>query len=431
MRKFKHFTLEERVAIEVMLKASKSFKAMGRELNRDCTAISKEIKNHLMFKRTGSYGRAFNDCSNRMNCSHSYLCNDPKCRNKRCCFCPNCTSLCSDYRQQICPLLSKPPYVCNGCASLKNCTLQKSFYSASYAQDEYEQCRSESRSGITITEDEILLIDKIISPLIQRGQSIHHICINNRDRIMHSEKSIYNYAALNLLSARNVDFPRKVIYRPRKKLSNPFKVDKTCRMGRTYQDFLDFMKENPDTPVVEMDTVEGTKGGKVLLTIHFVDSQFMLAFIRESNTSRSVIDIFENLYWQLGPETFLKLCPVILTDNGSEFSNPSAIEFDRQGNRITRIFYCDPQCSFQKGAAENNHEMIRRIVPKGNSFNPYQQKDISLMMSHINSYSRKKLNDRSPHSVFSFLYGDQTLVKLDSKLIKPNEIILNPSLLNS
>lgn len=430
MRRFRHFTLEERVAIEVMLKSSKSFKAMGRELNRDCTAISKEIKNHIMFKRTGSYGRAFNDCSNRMNCMHSYLCNDPKCRNKRCCFCGNCSSFCSDYRKQVCPLLLKPPYVCNGCGNLKSCTLQKSIYSASYAQNEYELYRSESRSGITITEDEIQRIDKIISPLIQRGQSIHHICINNRDRIMHSEKSIYNYVALNLLSARNMDLPRKVIYRPRKKLNNPFKVDKTCRIGRTYQDFLDFMKENPDTPIVEMDTVEGTKGGRVLLTIHFVDTQFMLAFIRENNTSRSVIDIFENLYWELGPETFLKLFPVILTDNGSEFSNPSAIEFDRQGNRITRIFYCDPQCSFQKGAAENNHEMIRRIVPKGRSFNPYQQMDILKMMSHINSYARKKLNNQSPHSVFSFLYGDQTLVKLGSKLINPNEIILNPSLLN-
>ncbi len=166
-----------------------------------------------------------------------------------------------------------------------------------------------------------------------------------------------------------------------------------------------------------------------MLTIHFVDSQFMLAFIRDANTSRSVIDIFENLYLELGPDTFLKLFPVILTDNGSEFTNPKAIDFDRQGNRITRIFYCDPSAPYQKGAAENNHELIRRIVPKGQSFNSFQQKDISLMMSHINSYSRKKLNDQSPYSVFSFLYGAKTLAKLDSELIKPNEIIMNPSLL--
>jgi len=114
-----------------------------------------------------------------------------------------------------------------------------------------------------------------------------------------------------------------------KKSADHFKVDKSCRVGRTYEDFLNFLKEHPDTSVVEMDTVEGTKGGKVLLTIHFIDSQFMLTFIRDANTSQSVIDIFEQLYSKLGSEVFQKLFPVILTDNGSEFSNPSAIEFDK------------------------------------------------------------------------------------------------------
>lgn len=429
MPKFKHFTLDERISIELMLKSSLSFKAIARELDRDCTTISKEIKNHIMFKRTGSYGRAFNNCIHRMTCNHSYLCEKPHCKLHHCRFCSDCSNFCSDYKPYSCNLLSKPPYVCNVCDDFRKCTLEKNIYSASYAHNEYVFCRSESRSGVSIAEDEVSRLDKILSPLIQRGQSIHHICANNRDLIMHSEKSIYNYVDYSLFSARNIDLPRKVIYRPRNKHANHFKVDKSYRVGRTYQDFLEFMKDNPDTPVVEIDSVEGIKGGKVLLTIHFTDSQFMIAFIREANTSRSVIDIFENLYWELGPDTFLKLFPVILTDNGSEFTNPTAIEFDRQGNRITHIFYCDPSAPYQKGAAENNHEMIRRVLPKGHSFNTYQQNDISLMMSHINSYGRKKLNDRSPHSVFSFLHGAKTLVKLDSNLIPPNEIILNPSLL--
>lgn len=429
MPKFKHFTLDERISIELLLKSSTSFKAISRELDHDCTTISKEIKNHIMFKRKGSVGRPFNNCVHKMTCTHAYLCDNPSCKLHHCRFCSNCSKFCSEYKPYSCPLLTKPPYVCNGCTNLNKCTLQKSIYSASYAHNEYVLCRSESRSGIAITEDEIQRLDKIISPLIQRGQSIHHICVNNRDLIMHSEKSIYSYIDNSCFAVRNIDLPRKVVYRPRRKLTSHFKVDKACRIERNYQDFLLFMKEHPDTPIVEMDSVEGTKGGKVLLTIHFTDSQFMLAFIRDANTSRSVIDIFENLYWELGPDVFLELFPVILTDNGSEFSNPVAIEFDKLGNPITRVFYCDPSAPYQKGAAENNHEMIRRVIPKGQSFNPYDQKDITLMMNHINSYGRKKLNDRSPHSVFSFLHGAKTLVKLDSKLIPPNEIILNPSLL--
>lgn len=429
MTKSKHFTLSERITMEHMVKDSFSFKAIARELGRDCTSISKEIKHHITLKRTGSYGKSFNNCVQRFSCKKSYICDSTSCRTYYCRFCSKCSDVCSDYKEYICPLQSKPPYVCNGCSSLRKCTLQKSFYSAATAQNEYETRLSESRSGIITTEEEILRLDRIISPLIQRGQSIHHICSNNMDTIMHSEKSIYNYIDYNLFSARNIDLPRKVIYRPRKKSINKFKVDKSCRINRTYQDFLNYMKENPDTPVVEIDSVEGTKGGKVLLTIHFTNSQLMLAFIRDANTSRSVIDIFEDLYWELGPDIFLELFPVILTDNGSEFSNPEAIEFDKLGNSRTRIFYCDPSAPYQKGAVENNHELIPRIVPKGHSFNSYLQKDISLMMDHINSYGRKKLNDRSPCSVFSFLHGVVTLKKLGSEFISPNEIILRPTLL--
>lgn len=337
--------------------------------------------------------------------------------------------MCEDYKIEACALQTKPPYVCNGCSELRICTLQKAVYIAADAQKEYELIRSESRSGITVDEVEILRLDRIISPLIRNGQSIHHICSNNRDVIMCSDKTLYNYVDYNLFSARNLDLPRKVKYRPRKKSAGHFKVDKSCRIGRTYKDFLLFMKEHPDTPIVEMDSVEGVKGGKVLLTLHFLDSQFMLAFIRNGNTSQSVIDIFERLYGDLRTASFQRLFPVILTDNGSEFSNPLALEFDKEGNRRTSIFFCDPSAPYQKGAVENNHELIRRIVPKGHNFTPYNQEDMNLMMNHINSYGRRKLSDRSPHAVFSFLHGTDTLLKLDAKSIPKNAIILHPKLL--
>ena len=114
-----------------------------------------------------------------------------------------------------------------------------------------------------------------------------------------------------------------------------------------------------------MDSVIGNKGGKVLLTIHFVNTSFMIAFLRITNTSQSVIDVFNQLYELLGKEIFKKLFPVILTDNGSEFSNPKAIEFAPDGTRRTSVFYCDPSAPYQKGSIEVNHELIRRILPKG------------------------------------------------------------------
>jgi IS30 family transposase len=214
---------------------------------------------------------------------------------------------------------------------------------------------------------------------------------------MCSEKTIYNYIDACLFDVRNIDLPRKVKFRERYKKPE-FKVDKGCRIGRNYEDFNAFLDKNPDTPVVQMDSVIGIKGGKCLLTIHFVDTSLMLAFIRDVNTSQSVIDIFNELESILGKSTFRQLFPVILTDNGSEFSNPKAIEYgpEKYGGFRTRIFYCDAGRPYQKGAIEVNHELIRRVLSKGTSFNNLTQEDISLMMNHINSYKRKKLNNRTP-----------------------------------
>ena len=297
-----------------------------------------------------------------------------------------------------------------------------------YAQNEYEAVRSESRRGFAISSEELKRIDSIISPLIKQGQSIHQICVNNVDLIMLDEKTIYNYIDAGLLSVCNGDLPRKVRYRIRKK-KKPVRVDKKCHVGRTYEDFQEYMAANPDVSVVEMDSVEGRKGGKVFLTIFFQNCNLMLAFIRDANTARSVTDIFNQLYVLLGHEKFTELFPVIVTDRGSEFTDPLGIEFNGNDERRTRVFYCDPQRSDQKGGCEVCHEMIRRILPKKSSFDNLIQEDVSLLMSHINSYTRKKLNDQSANQLFSFLYGRDTLTKLEIKEIPANEINLTPYLL--
>lgn len=430
MTKQKHLDLKSRYVIEHSLDSGMSFKAIAFELGKDCTTISKEIKNHLVFKKTGAYGKPFNDCSRRFECDIFHLCK--KCTNRSgrpCKFCGHCSSSCVLYQKETCKKLAKPPYVCNGCNDRKSCTLEKRLYDAMSAQKEYELNRSESRSGFAISEQELDHLDSVISPLLRKGQSIHHICQNHADSIMQSEKTIYTYVDNNLFSSRNVDMPRKVRLRPRKKKPVPFKVDKSCRIGRTYQDYCAYRELYPDFPAVELDSVEGVKGGKVLLTVHFVNSSLMLAFLRDSNDSQSVIDIFEKLYLELRPDIFMELFPVLLADNGSEFSNPSAIEFDRQENRRCRMFYCDPAAPYQKGAAENNHEFIRRIIPKGIDLGLYTQEQISLMMSHINSYLRKALGNKSPYETFAFQYGTDILEKFGLRKIPADEIILSPELL--
>lgn len=430
MNKNKHLISSERVLIEVHLCNKLSFKAIGRELGKDSTTIAKEIKNHIRYKRSGGYGRPFNDCLHRNSCSVTNVCGKSGCRRKLCQFCHSisCTDACTDYKREICSQLSKPPYVCNGCKKRKSCTLEKRLYDASYAQNEYEVVRSESRQGIQLSEIEATRLDSIISPLLKRGQSLHNICINHKDELMYDERTLYNYVDYGIFSAKNIDMPRKVRM-SRRKPKKDYKVDKACRIGRTHNDFISFMQNHPCFPIVEMDSVEGTKGGKVLLTIHFTIPQFMLAFIRDANTSQSVIDIIDQLYIELRPDIFCELFKVLLGDNGSEFSNPRAIEFDKQGNRRTNVFYCDPSAPFQKGAAENNYSMIRRIIPKGKTLDIYTQDDITLMMNHINSYGRNNLGDKTPYEVFASLYGEEILRKMGATLIPADEVTLHPSLL--
>ena len=428
MAKNAHLVLDERATIEVRLRERASFTEIGRELGKDPSTISKEVRLHCQTVRKDS----FNPCSKRSDCDiYGEAC--VKCKLQFSKICKRCSRVkcyehCKRFEVLVCNKLKKPPYVCNGCLQRQSCKLEKHIYSAKAAQKNYETTRSESRQGIAISPDELKRVDAIISPLVKLGQSIHMICVNNADDIMLDEKTIYNYIDAGLLSVDNIDLPRKVRYRTRSH-KKPVRVDKKCHVGRTYEDFETYLAANPDIPVVEMDSVEGRKGGKVLLTIYFRNSSLMLAFIRENNTAKSVTEVFEWLYEQLGHEVFTTLFQVILTDRGSEFTNPLAIEFNKDNERRTHIFYCDPQRSDQKGGCEVTHEMIRRVLPKKTSFDNLNQDDITLMMSHINSYNRKKLNNQSAHQLFSFINGGDILAKLGIKSIPANEINLTPLLL--
>ena len=340
---------------------------------------------------------------------------------------------CKDFVREVCTARFRPPYVCNGCEKIGKCSLLKSIYDAEHAHIKAHNVISEFRSGLCVSEEEIARLNAIITPLVNNGQSIHQIYVEHENELMYSEKTIYNYIDACLLDVRNIDLPRKVKFRERYKKPE-FKVDKGCRIGRNYQEYLKLKEKNPDLAEVQMDSVMGVKGGKCLLTIHFVESSLMLAFIRDANTSQSVIDVFNGLDKVLGNELFSELFPYILTDNGSEFSNPRAIEYREHPEpgasyHRTNIYYCDAGCPYQKGACEVNHELIRRIIPKETSIDDLTQTDVFKMMNHINSYKRKKLNNRSPYETFSFLHGEEVLAKLGCRPVDAKDICLKPKLL--
>jgi len=427
----KFFTYEERLELQKYLKESLSFKEISHRLGKNPTTISREVRKYSSEIATGYPGFPFNACKNRINCRNKNV-YGKECTRKSAIYCKLCTSCnsgCPEFIEEVCTARFRVPYVCNGCETIGKCTLLKNIYDAEHAHIKAHKSISQSRSGLCVSEDEIARLNKIISPLVQNGQSVNQIYINHKDELMCSEKTIYNYIDACLFDVRNIDLPRKVKFRERYKKPE-FKVDKGCRIGRNYEAFCAFIEKNPDTAVVQMDSVIGSRGGKCLLTIHFVDCSLMLAFLRDANTSKSVTNIFNQLDKELGKDTFSRLFPVILTDNGSEFSNPKAIEYRESAPCWrTNVFYCDAGSPYQKGAIEVNHELIRRVLPKGTSFNNLTQEDINLMMNHINSYKRKKLNNRSPYETFSFYHGEEVSHKLGCAQVAASDIMLKPTLL--
>jgi len=430
--KFKHLTMEDRYSIKEGLESGQSFKEIARRIGKDCTTVSKEVRFRKIFVRKGAHGQRFNDCAKRFDCHENSLCAGKVCRNGLCRNCradvPFCGKRCELYVRERCAKLDKPPYTCNRCKLRYKCTLEKALYDPRSAQAEYEALLHDARAGFDLDDVETERLDGIVSPLLKKGQSLHHICVTNADRIMLSERAMYNYVDGCVFSARNIDMPRKVRYKKRKKKRDA-KVDKACLVGRDYADYQAYMAANPDVGVVEMDTVHGAHGGKALLTLHFVAHSFMLAFLIDGLTAHDVSVAFAGLRRSLGADLFAKLFPVLLTDRGSEFSNPKSIEFGEDGEGLSRLFYCDPNRPDQKGAAENAHALVRRVIPKGTPLDGYCQDDISLTMNHVNSHVRKSLNDRSPMEVFGFVYGKDVLQKLGAELVPPDKVMLRPELL--
>lgn len=277
------------------------------------------------------------------------------------------------------------------------------------------------------------LLDDLISPLLKQGQSLAHIYAFHGHEIPCSRRTLYNYIDKGVFTAKNIDLRRKVRYesKPRKSGTRISLTAKEFRIGRTYEDFQKYMREHPNAPVVEMDTVEGGRDNskQAFLTMLFRNCSIMLIFVLEEKTQQQVIDVFDILSEKFGIETFHEMFTVILTDNGTEFQFSTRLECDKNGEIRTHIFYCNPNSSWQKGMIDKNHEYIRYVIPKGKSLYPYTQADAIKLMNHINSEARDSLNGCTPFKLSQLLLNNGLHKVLKLQEIHADTVSLKPSLL--
>ena len=384
MTKHKHLTLSDRNDIQLGLERSETFKAIGQSILKDPTTVSKEVKRNRQVRES------------------------------------TCHNL-------PCPLLDKAPFVCNGCPKRRqNCGYKKIFYLAKQAQKQYEQTLVEAREGTPLNSKTFWDMDKVISDGVKKGQHIYHILKTHNLDV--SSSTVYRHIRKGYLSIAPIDLARAVKFKERRKSKLP-SIPKEAKKGRSYEDFQNYLALNQLDSWLEMDTVMGRMGGKVLLTFNLSFCNFIFARLLDNKTALEVTkhlyDIKNTLHQ--ADKDFFQLFPVILTDNGGEFARVDDIEMDVRGE--SKLFFCDPNRSDQKGRIEKNHTLIRDILPKGTSFDNLTQEDINLVCSHVNSVKRAALNGKSAYELFAFTYGEEIPKLLGISKIPAEDVCQSSTLL--
>ena len=384
MTKHKHLTLSDRNDIQLGLERGETFKAIGQLILKDPTTVSKEVKRNKQIR---------DSTSNNLPC----------------------------------PLLDKAPFVCNGCPKRRqNCGYQKVFYLAKQAQKQYEQTLVEAREGTPLNSQTFWDIDKVISDRVKKGQHIYHILKTHNLDV--SSSTVYRHIRKGYLSIAPIDLARSVKFKERRKSNLP-SIPKEAKKGRSYEDFQNYLSLNQLNYWLEMDTVMGRIGGKILLTFNLSFCNFIFARLMDNKTALEVTkhlyDIKNTLHQ--ADKDFFQLFPVILTDNGGEFARVDDIEMDVRGE--SKLFFCDPNRSDQKGRIEKNHTLIRDILPKGTSFDNLTQEDINLVCSHVNSVKRAALNGKSAYELFAFTYGEEIPKLLGISKIPAEDVCQSSTLL--
>ena len=400
MTNYSHLSYEDRKNIEDGLNENKSINQIAKELNRNHSTILREIDRNKVYSKSNNW------CTNKKyeNPNYNFHCNR----------------------------LDKSPYVCNSCKSRSGCRKERYTYYARKADDTYREIKSEARKGINLTPEEVYVINSTLTQLIKKGQTINHLYINHPDILDFSKPSFYNYVKNGVFEFGPLDFPRIVKYRKRKNSNKRrSRKEREILINRNYTDFIDFIANNHDLNIVEMDTVEGLQNeDDCFLTLLWRKTKFMLIFKLESQTTVEVTRIFEILQTLIPLDIYKNLFQVILTDNGHEFFDVNNIEcIHSSGEYVTHLFFCDPHRSCQKGMIEKNHEFIRYILPKGSSFKNITQENCNLIMNNINSLCRDSLNGKSPYEAMLFLCDEYILKKLNCYYIEPDNVDLSNNLL--
>jgi len=417
----KHLTLDERRIIKIGIEHGSQKSSIANTLGKDKSTIGKEIQLHrvLRFK-----------CAMPLECSNY----------RKCSYDRHCTLDCPDYIAFVCKRRDRSPGACNGCSDYSKCRFNKYYYDPEAAQKDYEETLVDSRVGFNLTTSEAKRIGDTVAPLLKQGQSPYQI-VTDHPELGICEKTLYNYikgGALKQVSGITVmDLRRTVSRKLSKSQSQLYKKrdNREFLKGRDYKDYQAFLEANPLASIVQMDTVYNDEtNGPFIQTFKFPAYSFLFAVFHTQKLAANMVNGVITLENILGHDLFEKFVSVLLTDRGSEFSNPLGMEKRPDGSTRTRVFYCDPMRSNQKGSLENKHIELRFICPKEvdlYSLGLTSQHELNRVLSHLNSRPLEALNGKSPFEMVDFFVPEMgsKFREFGLEVIPKSQITLKPYLL--
>ena len=403
-RAYGRLTRHERNTVQRMLERGASCRQIARELGRSPSTVSSEVASHRFV--TAPRGRRGERVDTGTDLSAA------------------------------CPRLAAWPRCCNGCGRYRAVGCKRRphvFYDARAAQLCADSALVSSRRGIDADEPAAAEALALIRDGLRRGLSPEQLSARNGGPVDLSPSTIYRWVAAGYDGMTNMELRRKVGYRPRSHRAPKRATPHSAR--RSHSAFLE-LGEDACAAAWEMDTVEGARGDSArLLTLLHRPSRLQLALPLPDGTCASVLAALGGVRSALGAGGTARVFGAVLTDNGSEFADEGAIAAllgEREGE--TRLFYCDPRQSQQKGACERNHVEIRKLLPKGAGirFDRLAAADCALLMSHVNSEPRGTLGFATPARAFRAMLGADAAALLDAYGIEDvpvGELDLTPGLI--
>ena len=273
---FSHLTLRNRIQIQIGLETGKTIPEIAEKIKFSRQRIYREILTNGFIKKKDSVNHLRRDC---LSISHY-------------------------------------PFVCNTCPKKTRCIMKGRYYYADRAHELASFRLHSSRSGSRLSKEQLSMINTLVSPLLNDGQSLHHIYEDHKEKLPISERTLRNLVNHNELDAKNLSL-RRTVGRKKGNHRQPklLSFDPYLLYNRMYDDFLEI--EAARTWYVELDTVIGNVDSKkVLLTIYFPNIGFMFGRLLPAKEANLVLAELQALRSLIGPKRWQKFFPVILTDRG-------------------------------------------------------------------------------------------------------------------